>query len=207
MHNEMLQVEGRKMSKSLGNFFTVRDLLDQGIPGEVIRFVFLSTHYRKPMDWTAEKAIDAKARLFGFVELISMYCDLSEAMKLAPEPALIDALADDLNTHAALECVGKMNSSSDANRLARNLVFLGVYSGPELESRVNEYRQGVETLRNTVTLLQSAREKANKTKDFSEVDRIKDILSAANVSVRMSKDDVDLRPEIDFDPAKLEALE
>ncbi len=52
MHNEMLQVDGRKMSKSLGNFFTVRDLLDQGIPGEVIRFVILSTHYRKPMDWT-----------------------------------------------------------------------------------------------------------------------------------------------------------
>jgi cysteinyl-tRNA synthetase len=56
MHNEMLQVEGRKMSKSLGNFFTVRDLLDQGYEGEVIRFVFLSTHYRKPMDWTDEKA-------------------------------------------------------------------------------------------------------------------------------------------------------
>ncbi|WP_372603864.1 cysteine--tRNA ligase, partial [Actibacterium sp.] len=47
LHNEMLQVEGKKMSKSLGNFFTVHDLLDQGIPGEVIRFVFLSTHYRK----------------------------------------------------------------------------------------------------------------------------------------------------------------
>ena len=45
MHNEMLQVEGKKMSKSLGNFFTVRDLLDQGMPGEVIRFVYLSTHY------------------------------------------------------------------------------------------------------------------------------------------------------------------
>ena len=59
MHNEMLQVEGKKMSKSLGNFFTVRDLLDQGTPGEVIRFVFLSTHYRKPMDWTAEKAREA----------------------------------------------------------------------------------------------------------------------------------------------------
>ncbi|MBE0455566.1 MAG: cysteine--tRNA ligase, partial [Roseovarius sp.] len=59
LHNEMLQVEGKKMSKSLGNFFTVRDLLDQGVPGEVIRFVFLSTHYRKSMDWTAEKAREA----------------------------------------------------------------------------------------------------------------------------------------------------
>ncbi len=48
------------MSKSLGNFFTVRDLLDQGLPGEVIRFVFLSTHYRKPMDWTDEKAREAR---------------------------------------------------------------------------------------------------------------------------------------------------
>ena len=55
MHNEMLLVEGKKMSKSLGNFFIVRDLLDQGIPGEVIRYVFLMTHYRKPMDWTAER--------------------------------------------------------------------------------------------------------------------------------------------------------
>ena len=55
MHNEMLQVEGKKMSKSLGNFFTVRDLLDQGVPGEVIRFVMLATHYRKPMDWTEKK--------------------------------------------------------------------------------------------------------------------------------------------------------
>ncbi len=52
MHNGFLNVEGEKMSKSLGNFFTVRDLLDKGVPGEVIRFVLLSTHYRQPMDFT-----------------------------------------------------------------------------------------------------------------------------------------------------------
>ena len=63
MHNEMLQVEGKKMSKSLGNFFTVRDLLDQGYPGEVIRMVYLGTHYGKPMDWTTEKAEQAEATL------------------------------------------------------------------------------------------------------------------------------------------------
>jgi cysteinyl-tRNA synthetase len=48
------------MSKSLGNFFTVRDLLDQGVPGEVIRFVMLSTHYSKPMDWTEKKREEAE---------------------------------------------------------------------------------------------------------------------------------------------------
>ena len=63
LHNEMLQVDGKKMSKSLGNFFTVRDLLDQGYAGEVIRFVFLSTHYSKPMDWNASKALEATSIL------------------------------------------------------------------------------------------------------------------------------------------------
>ena len=64
MHNGFLNVEGEKMSKSLGNFFTVRDLLDQGVPGEVIRFVLLSTHYRQPMDWT-ERRVD-RGRRIGF---------------------------------------------------------------------------------------------------------------------------------------------
>ena len=63
MHNGFLQVEGEKMSKSLGNFFTVRDLLDRGIPGEVIRFVLLSTHYRQPMDWTERKVDEAERAL------------------------------------------------------------------------------------------------------------------------------------------------
>ncbi|MDM7255349.1 MAG: cysteine--tRNA ligase, partial [Paracoccus sp. (in: a-proteobacteria)] len=63
LHNEMLQVEGKKMSMSLGYFFTVRDLLDRGGPGEVIRFVMLSTHYRKPMDWTEARAAEAEAVL------------------------------------------------------------------------------------------------------------------------------------------------
>ncbi|MEM1162064.1 MAG: cysteine--tRNA ligase, partial [Pseudomonadota bacterium] len=63
MHNEMLQVEGKKMSKSLGNFFTVRDLLDQGYPGEVIRFVLGMTHYRSPCDWTAKRAEEADKTL------------------------------------------------------------------------------------------------------------------------------------------------
>jgi len=96
LHNEMLQVEGKKMSKSLGNFFTVRDLLDQGIPGEVIRFVFLSTHYRKPMDWTAEKAREAEKRLKKWRELSK------STMPSKPHPRILDSLEDDLNTSLAI---------------------------------------------------------------------------------------------------------
>ena len=96
MHNEMLQVEGKKMSKSLGNFFTVRDLLDQGYPGEVIRMVYLGTHYSKPMDWTAEKAAQAKATLMKWREIAA------GAGQGTPSDAVVAALADDLNTAGAI---------------------------------------------------------------------------------------------------------
>ncbi|SDK77102.1 cysteine--tRNA ligase [Paracoccus chinensis] len=97
LHNEMLQVEGKKMSKSLGNFFTVRDLLDQGIPGEVIRYVFLMTHYRKPMDWTAEKVREAEGHLGRWRAVIG-----SSYLPSTPDPEVLEMLADDLNTPAAL---------------------------------------------------------------------------------------------------------
>ena len=107
LHNEMVQVEGKKMSKSLGNFFSVRDLLDQGWPGEVIRFVMLSTHYRKPMDWTEEKAREAQKTLWKWRELSEGTVPGQPSMQIQ------EALADDLNTHAAL---------SELYRLANNLM-------------------------------------------------------------------------------------
>ncbi len=206
MHNEMLQVEGKKMSKSLGNFFTVRDLLDQGVPGEVIRFVFLSTHYRKPMDWTAEKSVEAQSRLHGFIEHIAQYGDLEDSSRLEPEPAIVDALSDDLNTHAAINCLIKMNGAADADRLARNLVFLGIFDDDQLATRVATHRGALTSLAAIAKELQAKRFQAKESKDFSEVDRIKHILALANVGIRMNKDEVLLNPEIDFDPSKLDAL-
>ncbi|MFN3147760.1 MAG: cysteine--tRNA ligase [Paracoccaceae bacterium] len=104
LHNEMLQVEGKKMSKSLGNFFTVRDLLDKGVPGEVIRFVFLSTHYRKPMDWTEEKAKEAERTLDHWATFLSVDHEVLDADigGIAPDDGVIEALSDDLNTSLAL---------------------------------------------------------------------------------------------------------
>ncbi|MEQ8366964.1 MAG: cysteine--tRNA ligase [Roseicyclus sp.] len=206
LHNEMLQVEGKKMSKSLGNFFTVRDLLDQGVPGEVIRFVFLSTHYSKPMDWTAEKAVEAEARLHRYTAQIAQYSDLSTAMALEPETAIIDALSDDLNTHAALECLNKMDGAADADRLARNLVFLGFFTVTRLNEKVRGYQEAMDLLGALAERLASLREGAMQTKDFTEVDNLKAQLLAANASVQMGKSGVHLRPEMDFDPSKLEGL-
>ncbi|NKB27466.1 MAG: cysteine--tRNA ligase [Rhodobacteraceae bacterium] len=206
LHNEMLQVEGKKMSKSLGNFFTVRDLLEQGWPGEVIRFVMLSTHYRKPMDWTVEKAVDAQFKLHGFLGTIAEFGDLGAAKGIDPEAAIIDALADDLNTHAALECLAKMDDSSTATRLAANLEFLGLYNFGELEERVEQHHQAVAILKDVSQHFEDVRALAKENKDFSKLDDLKSRLALANVSVQMNKDGVVLIPEVDFDPSKLEAL-
>ena len=206
MHNEMLQVEGKKMSKSLGNFFTVRDLLDQGVPGEVIRFVMLSSHYRKPMDWTAEKDMDARLKLNGYVELIWMHGDLERARELDVEQAIVDALSDDLNTHAALQGLNAMNGSDDANRLARSLEFLGIYSWEQLGLKVAQRDKVDNVLKGLAAKLQKLRQDAMASKDFSAVDQFKTILGDNDVSVMMRKDGVTLRPEIDADPAKLESL-
>ena len=72
VHNGFLSVESTKMSKSLGNFVTVHELLEQGVPGEAIRLALLSTHYRDPLDWTDEKLEQAKATLDRWYRALSL---------------------------------------------------------------------------------------------------------------------------------------
>jgi len=202
MHNAMLQVEGKKMSKSLGNFFTVRDLLDRGLPGEVIRLVFLQTHYRKPMDWTEEKARQAEATLRKWREITAGV----EPGDVHPEVG--QALADDLNTPRAIAELHHLASAGDAAALLASARALGlltaalggwVAAGPA--SGADRAR-----LKDIEGWLTAARESAKATKDFAEVDRLKAALAAAGVEVRMSREGVDLRPTQDFDSAALWAI-
>jgi len=197
MHNEMLQVEGKKMSKSLGNFFTVRDLLDQGVPGEVIRFVFLSTHYRKPMDWTAEKAREAEATLRKW------YGQVDGVESGTVSPKLIDALADDLNSHGALAELHRLSGAGDAEGLRAGLAFVGF-----LEHGIPEWATAPDIdLSTHAVRLTAARAAAMQSKDFAEVDRLKAAYLGAGLEVRMSKDGVELVPGPGFDAAKLEGVE
>ena len=195
MHNEMLQVEGKKMSKSLGNFFTIRDLLDQGVPGEVIRFVFLSTHYRKPMDWTAEKAKEAEATLRKWRSLIDVATDAE-----VPE-AVVAMLSDDLNTAGAIAELHKLASAGDASGLRGGAQVMGL-----LTDELGEWAVTDVDLKIYAERLSSLRDAAMQTKDFAAVDTMKTALLAAGVEVRMSKAGVDLVAGADFDASKLEAL-
>jgi cysteinyl-tRNA synthetase len=199
MHNEMLQVEGKKMSKSLGNFFTVRDLLDRGIPGEVIRLVFLSTHYRKPMDWTDDKARQAEATL-------RKWRALTEGVPPAEvHPEVEQALADDLNTPRALAELHHLAHVGDSPSLKASAMMLGLLTDDlggwtEASPADGADMTQLALLRNR---LAEARETARQSRDFSEVDRLKAALKEAGVEVRMSKEGIDLVPGADFDSERL----
>ncbi|MBF9022813.1 cysteine--tRNA ligase [Rhodobacterales bacterium FZCC0069] len=196
MHNEMLQVEGKKMSKSLGNFFTVRDLLDQGVPGEVIRFVMLSTHYSKPMDWTAKKAEEAEKTLRKW------YAQAADAPQAPVPDAMLAALFDDLNTPLAITALHQISQSGDAASLRAGLSILGLASVgvPDWAASPDVDLSALEAQ------LFAARQTAMETKDFGPVDALKSALTDAGVEVRMSKEGVELIPTANFDPLKLEGL-
>lgn len=212
LHNEMLQVEGKKMSKSLGNFFTVRDLLDghdgmPPVPGEVIRFVFLSTHYRKPMDWTAKKAAEAEKTL-------RKWRSLTKGIEPGtPSEIEISPLYDDLNTSAVIQRLRAMARAIEAGvdtpkgpvspedfLASANLLGLLL---PETGDWAAEPDADLSGLADKLAEVRAA---AMENKDFSEVDRMKAALLEAGVEVRMSKAGIELLPGPGFDAAKLEGL-
>jgi len=228
MHNEMLQVEGKKMSKSLGNFFTVRDLLDQGVPGEVIRFVFLSTHYGKPMDWTEKKAKEAEATLRKIAEYLNSD-PATQGQLFVPDRVpqeFVDALANDLNTSLALTLIRKYLKERRVADLRGALSLVGfdpitlVQKFSSVRASTYSREKGSSSLQTAgyadkatldlmakfVRQLTELRATAMETKDFAPVDALKTALMDAGVEVRMSKAGVELLPGAGFDAAKLEGL-
>jgi cysteinyl-tRNA synthetase len=105
MHNGFLQIEGEKMSKSAGNFVTIRELEHQ-YPGDVLRLLMLTTHYKQPIDWTRDGLESARKELLSWSELVFDYFnpgeDLGSFVQEDIDEQLVDALADDLNTPLAL---------------------------------------------------------------------------------------------------------
>jgi len=185
MHNGFLQVESEKMSKSLGNFATIRELLADW-PGEVLRLNMLKTHYRSPLDWTLKGAEESAKTLDDW------YAIAADAEPGAPSPAVIEALSDDLNTAqmiAELHALRNAASSNEQSRkaLAGSLKLLGFFakSGAEWEGQKRQ-ASGVDA--NRVNALIANRTAARARKDFKESDRIRDELAAMGVAIRDSKE-------------------
>lgn len=203
LHNEMLLVEGKKMSKSLGNFFTVRDLLDQGVPGEVIRFVLLSTHYSKPMDWTEKKRQEAEATLLNFLEVTR------GAHSVEPDSEVIAALSDDLNTPLAISRLHVLRKEGRGAELLASAKLLGIL---DFQPTAGVIGWGSISEAVSAQLADLARRwaKMRADRDFAGADELKGKAEAAGVSLRATKQAVGqgaiAERTTTFDPAKLEAL-
>ena len=180
MHNGHLLVNGEKMSKSLGNFFTVRDVL-KDYDGEVIRLAFLSTHYRQPLDWTDETPQIAKVTLDRFYRAIEFSTDDD-----TKADHIINALKDDLNTPLAISHMHELAndvfaSIGYAQICAANMLkacgqFLGI-----LMHDPKEWFQGKAADNEGIEDLIAARNEAKKAKNFAEADRIRALLSEQGI--------------------------
>lgn len=191
MHNGYLMVEGEKMSKSLGNFFTVRDLLADH-PGEALRLTLLQTHYRQPLNWTADGVRQAKETLDRCYTALRNAADVG-ALHAAPSPAVLDALADDLNTPLAIahlhETVGALNKASDLaekaalkGRLLADGGLLGLLQqDPEAWFKWKPAGAGAGPDDAAIEAFIVERKEARKAKNFARADQIRDDLKAQGI--------------------------
>jgi len=186
LHGAHLLVEGKKMSKSLGNFFTLRDLLAKGFTGREIRFLLLQAHYRETFNFTIEGIQAARASLMRIDECLTKLRELAGSTKGAAEAAVIERfsslLDDDLNISGAWGVIfdwvrdtnkrlaeNKMDSASAASALATWDKFDSVLGiGPPVEQEIPA----------ELTALLEARQAARKAKDFKRADAMRDELKA-----------------------------
>lgn len=180
LHNGYLTIHGDKMSKSLGNFFTVRDLLAH-YSGEVIRFALLSTHYRQPMDWSEAALVQAKQSLDRFYAALRACKPLDGDAEI--DPSVLEALKDDLNTplaisrlHGLVTALHKVTDEGERSRLGNIIKESGVLMGL-LQQDPDSWFHGAGNLTSIeIEAHIQQRQQARERKDFKESDRIRDAL-------------------------------
>ena len=188
MHNGFLQVEGQKMSKSLGNFVTIRDLLDseqfggRSWPGEVLRLAMLRTHYRQPIDWTVKALEEAERTLDRW------YAAADGAAPSEPAGTVLDELADDLNTPGAIAALhGLMGDGATRGAGVASARLLGLLQEtPAAWTARRDASAEIDAA--SVEALIADRLAARRDKRWAESDRIRDELAALGVVLKDNKD-------------------
>ncbi|MEK1876371.1 MAG: cysteine--tRNA ligase [Rhizobium altiplani] len=177
MHNGFLQVEGRKMSKSEGNFVTIYELLHtqkfggRQWPGDVLRLAMLMTHYREPIDFSVKRLEEAERLLAKW--------PAADAAGAEPDATVVRALADDLNTVAAIQALHTLAQSGDHATFAASAALLGVL--PEM-AEIDE-AVAIEIDRRVKVRLELL-----KAKNFAEADKIRETLLAEGIQLKDGKD-------------------
>jgi cysteinyl-tRNA synthetase len=182
MHNGFLQVEGRKMSKSEGNFVTIYELLHTETfggrkwPGEVLRLAMLMTHYREPIDFSIKRLEEAERLLAKW--------PVVEERGGAADASVVNALADDLNTVAAVQALHALAQAANTDpallsAFAASAALLGVFLK---ETEVDE------AVASAVDALVAMRLEMLKAKNFTEADKIREDLAAKGIQLKDGKD-------------------
>ena len=182
MHNGFVQVEGKKMSKSDGNFVTINELLDSDTfggrkwPGEVLRLAMLMTHYREPIDFSIKRLEEAERLLAKWPS--------AEAGDATPDQSVLDALADDLNTVAAVQALHALAGAANADAsmlpsFAASAALLGVL--PQKADVSDDLSAAIDAL-------VQMRLEMLKSKNFAEADKIRDDLLTKGIQLKDGKD-------------------
>jgi len=196
MHNGFVQIDGEKMSKSLGNSFFLKDAL-RNYHGEALRFYLLSTHYRANFNFNEEDLLASKRRLDRLYRLKKRLALKEGSMpSKAFSKSLLDALSDDLNISAALAVVDEMlqhaNEHLDRNPKDKafkketyaNLSLLNEVLGIGLEDPFVWFQQGIDDrTKAEIEALIAKRDEAKKEKDFSTADAIRDQLTHMGIQI------------------------
>jgi cysteinyl-tRNA synthetase len=216
MHNGFLLVDGEKMSKSLGNFITLREVLQQPVAANVFdaqgpwgaldrkfnglaaKLLMLRTHYRQPINWTSDGFIQAQNDLVGLLEVVQRglggeLSDLSRRSSdaaLVPDAEVLGALSDDLNTALASNLLAQRIKHNRLDEALGAMNMLGLLDHDLVAA--NDYLRFERRLDNTqaIVALVNARHAARKAKNFAEADRIRRQLAGMGIRLKDAKDPV-----------------
>ena len=201
LHNGFVTVEKRKMSKSLGNTLVIHDLLAQW-PGEAMRYLLLSAHYRQPLDWSETALAQAVTTLDRLYRALEDFPP-GRVPATEPEPAVVEALDDDLNTPAALAALNRLardlqvaGSTEERTRLAGALrasgEIMGLLQDPESWRTHRTDAENIDA--EAVDALVQQRTDARQRRDFAEADRIRDQLDARGIELEDTAEGTRWRP-------------
>ncbi|TVQ34167.1 MAG: cysteine--tRNA ligase, partial [Geminicoccaceae bacterium] len=186
LHNGFITVDGEKMSKSLGNFVTVADVLDE-LPGEVFRFWMLGAHYRQPLDYSEGAMAQAKAGLDRLYRTLENLDDVAASDQAPPPMEVVGALLDDLNTpraiaglHLLANEANKATRPQERARLKRQLLDGGRLLGL-LTQDPRQWLQGDTTDAQAIQALIDERNAARAARNFARADAIRDELKAKGI--------------------------
>ncbi|MEZ5404991.1 MAG: cysteine--tRNA ligase [Verrucomicrobiia bacterium] len=204
MHCEHLRVNNQKMAKSLGNFYTLRDLLEKGFTGDQVRYALLSVHYRIPLNFTLEGLEAAKQALARIDEwkkrLLSLNFDPSEKAEAAPwQKNFLEALADDLNISKALavlfDVIRETHRAMDQNSLSQQEANAH-WKAWEAINQVLAIKTitGTLTIPEAVQKLLEERKLVRETKDFKKSDLLRDQIKSLGWIVKDTPKGQELRP-------------